>query len=314
MASLTNNPVMSSSSSSSSSPPSTFSSSNIDDFVEEYLPPPSVNILPVNNNSTKNKVVSSSTTISNSTISNNKTLVNENKNSSSGGASNRKTNNYNKSNDEFSLTINTSTSHGGEHVFTPIQRRGSRIPISSTWLLGIAVVNFDVKIGQKVSTLIPEDVCDEEIKKRIALLSLPDSYSGNDGDMLYSFRVRTNKLKYTQSIDRTFLYGHAYFARQKDATAARGFHQSAVVYLTELPYAALFRTLADVTGPLFFELGKGVLKTIVSDIAKWPEPKPGVKMTLPVSGMVLSFRVPVLLVGELDNIMTTTTNNNKESM
>eukprot|EP00943_MAST-04B_sp_MAST-4B-sp1_P009350 g9350.t1 len=131
--------------------------------------------------------------------------------------------------------------------------------------------------------------------------------------MLYSFRVRTNKLKYTQSIDRTFLYGHAYFARQKDATAARGFHQSAVVYLTELPYAALFRTLADVTGPLFFELGKGVLKTIVSDIAKWPEPKPGVKMTLPVSGMVLSFRVPVLLVGELDNIMTTTTNNNKES-
>ena len=198
--------------------------------------------------------------------------------------------------DEFSLV--EAPVEDEKVTSTRVRRKGSRAAISSTWLVGIAVVNFDVKVGQKVSALIPEDSCDDEIKKRIALLSLPDSYSGNSGDMLFSFRVRTNKLKYTQSTDRTFLYGHAYFARQKDSSAARGFHQSAVVYLTTLPYAALFRTLADVTGPLYFELGKSVLKTIVCDIAKWQEPKPGTKMTLPVSGMLLSYRVPLLFSGE----------------
>ena len=63
------------------------------------------------------------------------------------------------------------------------------------------------------------------------------------------------------------------------------------------------------------QLRQGVLKTIVCDISKWPEPRPGAKMTLPVSGMVLSYRVPVLLVGEIDNITTTTnttTKNNKK--
>ena len=70
---------------------------------------------------------------------------------------------------------------------TRVRRKGSRAAISSTWLVGIAVVNFDVKVGQKVSALIPEDSCDDEIKKRIALLSLPDSYSGNSGDIVIFF-------------------------------------------------------------------------------------------------------------------------------
>ena len=282
----------------------------MDNVVEEYLPPSidSVSVNKNSNNINETTDANASTTTDTTGIANNLNIDDED------NTTTITTINRNKIKNEFSLTIDTDT-EDADSMFEPIQRRGSRIPLSSTWLVGIAVVTFDVKIGQKVSTLIPEDACDEEVKKRIALLSLPDSYSGNDGDMLYSFRVRTNQLKYTQSTNRTFLYGHAYFARQKDATAARGFHQSAVVYLTELPYAALFRTLADVTGPLFFELGKGVLKTIVCDISKWPEPRPGVKMTLPVSGMVLSYRVPVLLVGEIDNITTTTnttTKNNKK--
>jgi hypothetical protein len=69
--------------------------------------------------------------------------------------------------------------------------------------------------------------------------------------MLFSFRVRTNPESYTETSDRTFLHGHAFFTREKDPGAARGFHQRAVVYLTDKPYAALYRTLAEVTGPLY---------------------------------------------------------------
>jgi hypothetical protein len=168
-------------------------------------------------------------------------------------------------------------------------------PQSSTWLKAVAIVDFDVKQGQKVSVMVPDDACTTEVKKRVALLSLPDSYSGHAGNMLFSFRVRTNPELYTQSTEkRSYLYGHAFFSRERDSTVSRGFRQRSVVFLTEKPYAALYRTLADVTGPLFFEIGEEVLKTIVCDVGNWPAAFPGRKMSLPVAGIVLSYRIPFL--------------------
>jgi hypothetical protein len=167
-------------------------------------------------------------------------------------------------------------------------------PRSSYWLKAVAIVHFDIKFGQRVETIVPANACNEEEKKRIALLSLPDSYSGHDGNMLFSFRVRTNPESYTETSDRTFLHGHAFFTREKDPGAARGFHQRAVVYLTDKPYAALYRTLAEVTGPLYFEFGEGMLDTIVMDVAAWPKPVPGTKMKFPIAGTTLSYRVPFL--------------------
>ena len=82
-----------------------------------------------------------------------------------------------------------------------------------------------------------------------------------------------------------------------------------MVYLTDKPYAALYRTLAEVTGPLYIEFGEGMLDTIVMDVAAWPKPVPGTKMKFPIAGTTLSYRVPFLHEALVEETISRSTSN-----
>ena len=138
------------------------------------------------------------------------------------------------------------------------------------WLHSIAVVTFDLELGQVIESLYPaaervEDQLSEQDKTNVCYLAFPDSNSGIMGDVQFHFRIRRSggggvahgspgqvHMKYnnrclpTLQIEHNFLFGFAYFRQVKDASIRRGYYQKSVILLTYLPLVTLYTNLANI--------------------------------------------------------------------
>jgi hypothetical protein len=122
----------------------------------------------------------------------------------------------------------------------------------SAWLRCIAVVCFDVDAGQVTEFCMPSNSLTLEEKKRIAYLSLPDSYNSDqdrDGSNVdFTFRTRRDtNIPLVPDYENndpphSYDYGYVYFRRSRDPSVRRGYVQKAV----SVSEVSLF--------PLFFSL------------------------------------------------------------
>uniref|UniRef100_A0A7S2SJA1 UDENN domain-containing protein n=1 Tax=Mucochytrium quahogii TaxID=96639 RepID=A0A7S2SJA1_9STRA len=166
------------------------------------------------------------------------------------------------------------------------------------WLEAIVIVTFHVEHGQ-----IVEDVfslggpLSESSKRKICSLSLPDSNSGQNGDVQFIFRYRDGDkpVRSIGSVDEEeFVFCSAFFRQIKDKTVKRGYFQKSVVLVSKLPVTSFLEDCAYIIGPLFFEFGKDVLQAILRNLKKWPQPEPGKSFSLPIAGCTIDATIPTM--------------------
>ncbi|KAL1744012.1 hypothetical protein HDZ31DRAFT_39588 [Schizophyllum fasciatum] len=164
------------------------------------------------------------------------------------------------------------------------------------WILGIAVVNFDIDHGPVVDGIYPPLFLYPDEIENIAFSSFPDSAQFEQGAQAHSFRIREDEAigsaeKRPRSIDG-FIYGFAHFSQRKDASIKRGYQQRSVVVLTHHQYPALFSAVMSLLGPLYEEHGVPMLESACHNIATWPPPAPGSTVELGFLGNVIQAQIP----------------------
>lgn len=174
------------------------------------------------------------------------------------------------------------------------------------WLYGIAVVTFDLELGQSIELLLPSHckLSDKE-KLNLSYLSFPDANSTFLGDIQYHFRIRheSNLPSYYQyynsivppalQVDSNSLFGYVHFRQIRDKTVKRGYFQKSLVLLSKLPFISLFISIVSQLGPNYFQYGLTSLETCCHLMDnQWPEPEPGKTLLLPLLGNVLQVRIP----------------------
>lgn len=174
------------------------------------------------------------------------------------------------------------------------------------WLYGIAVVTFDLELGQSIELLLPTHckLTDKE-KLNLSYLSFPDANSTFLGDTQYHFRIRHESTLpgYYQSynsivppalqVDPNGLFGYVHFRQIRDKTVKRGYFQKSLVLLSKLPFISLFLSIVSQLGPNYFQYGLTSLETCCHLMDhQWPEPEPGKTLLLPLLGNVLQVRIP----------------------
>ena len=174
------------------------------------------------------------------------------------------------------------------------------------WLYGIAVVTFDLELGQSIELLLPNHckLSDKE-KLNLSYLSFPDANATFLGDTQYHFRIRHESTlpAYYQSynsivppalqVDSNALFGYVHFRQIRDKTVKRGYFQKSLVLLSKLPFVSLFLSIVSQLGPNYFQYGLASLETCCHLMDRqWPEPEPGKTLLLPLLGNVLQVRIP----------------------
>ncbi|CAF3865646.1 unnamed protein product [Adineta steineri] len=174
------------------------------------------------------------------------------------------------------------------------------------WLYGIAVVTFDLELGQSIELLLPNHckLTDKE-KLNLSYLSFPDANSTFLGDTQYHFRIKHESTlptyyQYYNSIvppalqvDNNSLFGYVHFRQIRDKTVKRGYFQKSLVLLSKLPFISLFLSIVSQLGPNYFQYGLTSLETCCHLMDhQWPEPEPGKTLLLPLLGNVLQVRIP----------------------
>ncbi|KAJ4480145.1 hypothetical protein J3R30DRAFT_3701503 [Lentinula aciculospora] len=164
------------------------------------------------------------------------------------------------------------------------------------WILGIAIVNFDIDEGPVVVGVFPPLVLFPKESENIAFSSFPDSLQFDQGSQIHSFCIRGERIpvsseKRPANIDE-FIYGFSYFAQKRDTTLKRGYEQRSVVILTSHPYPAFFSAILSIFGPMFQEHGTPMLEAACHNIATWPDPTPGTLLELGFLGTVLHVEIP----------------------
>ncbi|KAJ7187904.1 hypothetical protein C8R46DRAFT_1205136 [Mycena filopes] len=165
------------------------------------------------------------------------------------------------------------------------------------WILGVAIVDFDVDDGPVVTGIYPPLVVFPAESENIAFSAFPDSPQFEDGSQDHSFRIRESPLPLPS--DRRpapkdgFIYGFAHFTQRKDGSSKRGYEQRSLVVLTHHPYPALFARITALLGPLFQEHGLPMLEAACHNIATWRDPTPGMNDELGFLGTVLSVEIPL---------------------
>ena len=111
-------------------------------------------------------------------------------------------------------------------------------PQPPSWLRCVAVVCFDIDAGQVTEFCMPNNALTMEEKKRIAYLSLPDSYNADqdrDGSNVdFTFRTRRDTdiplvpEIGSQAPPHSYDYGYVYFRISRDPSVRRGYVQKAV--------------------------------------------------------------------------------------
>ncbi|KAJ4493064.1 hypothetical protein C8J55DRAFT_556035 [Lentinula edodes] len=164
------------------------------------------------------------------------------------------------------------------------------------WILGIAIVNFDIDEGPMVDGVFPPLVLFPKESENIAFSSFPDSLQFDQGFQIHSFRIRGEKIavsseKRPANIDE-FIHGFSYFTQKRDSTLKRGYEQRSVVILTSHPYPAFFSIILSIFGPMFQEHGTPMLEAACHNIAMWPDPTPGTVLEIGFLGTVLQVEIP----------------------
>mmetsp|Transcript_21539 Transcript_21539/g.40218 ORF Transcript_21539/g.40218 Transcript_21539/m.40218 type:complete len:793 (-) Transcript_21539:824-3202(-) len=165
------------------------------------------------------------------------------------------------------------------------------------WLDAIVVVAFHVEHGQMIEDIYSlNSALTEAAKRKICSLSLPDSNSGQNGDVHFIFRFResASPLDSMNPMDIRFRYCSAFFRQIKDPSLKRGYFQKSVVLVSSNPNTSFLEECSFVVGPLFFEYGKNVVEAMLQNIKSWPAPVPGESFRLPLAGCSIRVRVPVL--------------------
>ncbi|XP_022695543.1 protein DENND6A-like isoform X2 [Varroa jacobsoni] len=189
----------------------------------------------------------------------------------------------------------------------------------SQWLHCIAVVTFDLELGQAIESVYPPcATLSEQEKLNICYLAFPDSNSACMGDTQFHFRIRREDVNRSRrltedqmhfndmvppalQIDIEYLYGFAYFRQVKDPSIRRGYFQKSVVFIAHLPLVNLFHKTVALVAPDFFENGLESLETACHIIDRWPPPLPGKDLVLPLNGVVLQCRIPLEVDSQLQS-------------
>lgn len=89
-----------------------------------------------------------------------------------------------------------------------------------------------------------------------------------------------------------YLYGFVFNRQRKDERLRRGGEQKSVVILSERPYSNVFRSLLQILGPLYFDIGVQGLEQVAAYVSRWPNPVHGALMELPVGNVSLRAHLP----------------------
>ncbi|CAL8129641.1 unnamed protein product [Orchesella dallaii] len=181
------------------------------------------------------------------------------------------------------------------------------------WVHCMAVVTFDLELGQTLEMLFPPHVkLTESERSNICYLSFPDSNSGCMGDTQFHFRIRhapskldlvecqqfskayNSKCPPALQVDQNSILGYVYFRQVKDPTLRRGYFQKSVVIMSKFPFLNLFTQMLDILAPEFFDKGPNVISSACKDIYVWPIPTPGQILSLPFLGTNLQITIPTI--------------------
>lgn len=175
------------------------------------------------------------------------------------------------------------------------------------WLYGIAVVTFDLELGQSIELILPKHCKLTEIEKlNMSYLSFPDTNSTSLGDFQYHFRIQHESghlgsyYQYYNSlvppalqVDSSYLFGYVNFRQKSDKKIKRGFFQKSFVILSKLPFFSLFSTIVYQLAVHYFQYGAAGLEACCQRMDhQWPEPEPGKTLFLPLLDNVLQVRIP----------------------
>ncbi|KAI0035421.1 hypothetical protein K488DRAFT_76661 [Vararia minispora EC-137] len=169
------------------------------------------------------------------------------------------------------------------------------------WILGIAIVTFDLELGPTLACVFPQLRLYDFEAENIAFSSFPDSPQFREGCSIHSFRIRVrpSPLSSRSSVlsDRPelrdgFMYGYSYFSQRKDLTSRRGYSQWSIVILSQHPFVALFSSVIASLGPLYHAHGEAILEVASHNIASWPTPVPGTTVELGFVGSVMHAELP----------------------
>ncbi|KAL0577978.1 hypothetical protein V5O48_004015 [Marasmius crinis-equi] len=158
------------------------------------------------------------------------------------------------------------------------------------WILGIAIVEFDLDHGPVLEAVFPPLDLSPEESSNIAFSAFPDSLQFDQGSQNHSFRIREPNHR-PGSLDG-FLYGFSHFTQRRDSQSKRGYDQRSLVILTHHPYPSLFTSLSSIFGPLFEAHGIPMLETACHSIAGWPNPTGGSVLELGFLGSVVYLELP----------------------
>jgi hypothetical protein len=166
------------------------------------------------------------------------------------------------------------------------------------WLEAVVIVAFHVEHGQVIEDIYSlNGVLGEHAKRNICSLSLPDSNSGQNGDVQFAFRYRRDAGPLLAPSGcaapvHEFSYCSAFFRQIKDPSFKRGYFQKSVVLVSRAPLTTFLEECSFIVGPLFFEFGRSVLEAILQNIKGWPAPVPGKHYRLPLAGCLIDVTVP----------------------
>ncbi|KAF7309518.1 UDENN domain-containing protein [Mycena indigotica] len=163
------------------------------------------------------------------------------------------------------------------------------------WILGVAIVEFDVDEGPVITGIYPPLVIADA--ENIAFSAFPDSPQFEEGTQSHSFCIRELPLtlpgRESSPAKDGFLYGFAHFTQRKVHSSKRGYEQRSLVILTRHAYPALFTQICTLLGPLFQEHGLPMLEAACHNIAMWSDPTPGLVTELGFLGTVLTVELPL---------------------
>lgn len=145
------------------------------------------------------------------------------------------------------------------------------------WILGLAIVNFDLELGPTVNSLHPDVWLSNKEAQNIAFSSFPDSLQFDQGSQTHSFRIRAiestdadpSHAHARAKPEDGYIYGFSHFMQERDPSSKRGYLQRSIVILTYLPYPSLFSALVSKLGPLYHEHGTPMLEAACHNIASW---------------------------------------------
>eukprot|EP01138_Halocafeteria_seosinensis_P003010 gb/GECG01003074.1/.p1 GENE.gb/GECG01003074.1/~~gb/GECG01003074.1/.p1 ORF type:complete len:868 (+),score=91.16 gb/GECG01003074.1/:1-2604(+) len=198
----------------------------------------------------------------------------------------------------------------------------------ASWCRCVGLVEFDAEKGPTLSYEYPSGVIHSECRTTLAHLCLPEGMSaGPDGvlECVYCIRLRNSPKQWTpsacfkipgrerassvlRSLQKSsheeegaasgqsrseFLLGAVYFSQKPNTSHRRGFDQTGIILLSELPFPVLLKHAALVIGHAYEDTKALVtLEMAYRHIRDWPSPTEGEAVQLPLLGRTLEYTIP----------------------